>query len=636
MKKILRFAAILFSSVILGAVAATAAEVAVPRVQLPGAIVAELRQLENQFELALSQDCPGDKCFSRGCVYLSHETVDKPRSRSLPGLGEPEGGPGSVQSQEHLTGVRCELAVESTIASKDVSTLVKRLEQKLSRGYLIVSIEAKALPPLPFGLKQTPTPTPQTPVATPTPAVAVATPKGAAGAILSAQESPKWTFEQATRELWLSLLPHFSWMIAVVLGTSALMLLIWAWRRLGQETLEEKAMLASLAQSDTGSKDKLGSEATALAGANDPRAQSQDSLVGEDQDGTSAADASADDARFVRRQAELWRVKLEGDSKVFNELAAEWLKQHHFPLIAKLLLNFDLEVTEVLPARDDTAQDSLLFADYMRQMDHALLPSDATFFRSLQKHSVAAAVAGNSSLEVYARLRDEFGASELASLIARMPPRLGAILLSLAPSDFLGETSLLLEDVQRREMTLSLISSNRVSPAELSAVVSFVKSACSDSKLPENVAVRVASGVQHGRTMGVERVLGALLPRLSQAERKQVIEHEKARFGGTLPQWCLGIFYPEMLTRVPADMRNQMLLQLEPRELATWLTDVSTQVRVSVLREAPASLAAVLQSFGGPVAGEAATLAKAKVQGRLVELMRREYAAGHVKFEDLI
>ena len=51
----------------------------------------------------------------------------------------------------------------------------------------------------------------------------------------------------------VSLLPHFSWMIAVFLVTVAALTLIWALRRLGRETIEEKALAAQLA---AGSLDK--------------------------------------------------------------------------------------------------------------------------------------------------------------------------------------------------------------------------------------------------------------------------------------------------------------------------------------------------------------------------------------------
>ena len=44
--------------------------------------------LENQFELALALDCSPERCFSKGCTYVEHETADQPRGMSLPGFSQ--------------------------------------------------------------------------------------------------------------------------------------------------------------------------------------------------------------------------------------------------------------------------------------------------------------------------------------------------------------------------------------------------------------------------------------------------------------------------------------------------------------------------------------------------------------------
>ena len=119
----------------------------VPRTQIPPSVVAELRMIENQFDLALAQDCAPERCFSKGCAYGEHTVADKPRNGSLPGLGE-EQGPGSVSPQEYLTLARCSFAHEKGIAPRDVQALVKRLEQKLSKGWLMVSVEHEVLEPI--------------------------------------------------------------------------------------------------------------------------------------------------------------------------------------------------------------------------------------------------------------------------------------------------------------------------------------------------------------------------------------------------------------------------------------------------------------------------------------------------------
>ena len=85
------------------------------------------------------RDCAPERCVSKGCTYRDHAVVDLPRNSSLPGLGQSE-GLGAVAPQEYLTQARCELAHEKSIASKDVQALVKRLEQRLSKGWLQVTV----------------------------------------------------------------------------------------------------------------------------------------------------------------------------------------------------------------------------------------------------------------------------------------------------------------------------------------------------------------------------------------------------------------------------------------------------------------------------------------------------------------
>ena len=57
-----------------------------PNSEIPATVLGELRMLENDFELALSQDCDAARCFSKGCTYVSHSVADRPRAASMPGL----------------------------------------------------------------------------------------------------------------------------------------------------------------------------------------------------------------------------------------------------------------------------------------------------------------------------------------------------------------------------------------------------------------------------------------------------------------------------------------------------------------------------------------------------------------------
>ncbi len=223
--------ALLFVSV---AAAAQPAVTPVPEKHIPGSVLLELRAVESQFDLALARDCAPERCFSKGCVYRDHVVVDLPRSTSLPGLPN-EQGIGSVPPQEYLTAARCEFAHEKSVSAHDVTALAHRLEQQLSRGWLQVTVGRQILEPISPSLSISPAALPE----------AAPLPKPEAAAAVPAAP-PQWEAAVALRELWVTLLPHFAWMIAVVLVTLSALFMVWGGRRLGKESIEEKALAKQL------------------------------------------------------------------------------------------------------------------------------------------------------------------------------------------------------------------------------------------------------------------------------------------------------------------------------------------------------------------------------------------------------
>ena len=283
---------------------APAPTAAPPARTIPPQILLEVRELERQFDQALLRDCAPERCSSKGCVYKEHLAVDLPPSTtSLPGLGSNE-GIGAVPAQLYLTQARCEFTHEKAVPVRDVEALARRLEQRLSKGFLKVIVSRQVLDPINPALADSPPPKedkPPAPKEEPKPEPVAPPPP------------PTWDADVALRELWQALLPHFSWMIAVFLATLATLVIIWGARRLGKETLEEKAMLAQLTQTP----------ATAPETKVDP------------------ADAPIDaDKAFVDEQQSAWARRiadapLEKDDALIGHLLREWLKQGEFALLAK-------------------------------------------------------------------------------------------------------------------------------------------------------------------------------------------------------------------------------------------------------------------------------------------------------------
>jgi|GEM_PF-612267 len=610
----------------------------VPRSQLPAAIQASLRSFENQFELALAQDCPAEKCFPRGCVYLSHESVDRAKDAALPGLGDGQAAPGAQgPTQEYLTAARCEYAYENTLPAKDIATLSKRLEQKLSRGYTTIGIESKPLPALPSTLKQTPTPanaaTPS-PSATPTVgATPGATPTGAAE--LASKEAG-----DPLRELWRSLLPHFSWMIAILLGTTAVAVIIWAFRRLGRETPEERALMASLLETD----------AHATSQTEDKNEQGNGKETGEGVENAESQSSKGPSSDAILRSygtPGVWKSRMTAEPLVFEGVVRRWLREKDFASIAKLALGSQEEFRRVLPSGEEFALERAELADFMSSISIAALPSDEEFAGILSNALVASYVSeqeGDELVTLARLLREQFGSEGFADIIRQTTDRLGAVLFAVIPAWRQSDTAQLLPMNKRIGLVASLSATPRASQAEVTSVLRVVNAAVRGEAVPVAPAGDAAKdsklvGVSHGRDLQCGQALSALLPLLPKETRRAFVREEQLRFEGATPPWCDGLFYPEMLSSLSSDARNGIFLQLDARDIAVWSLGLAPELRKSLLTDLPGSLGAVVQSFlvGGlkTSAGESRAI-RERVRRALSDAVRSELHGGRLRLEEAV
>lgn len=591
-----------------------AAPVAVPHNEIPPAVVAQLRALESQFELALAADCAPERCFSKGCSYVAHTVVDKPATTSLPGLGA-DRGPGSIAAQEYLTQARCEFAHEKTVPARDVQSLVRRLHQKLSQGWLGVTVASEVLLPVPAGLRESPVPPPVPEVAPPPPLPPPA-----------AVEPPHWDASVAQRELWLSLLPHFAWMIAVVLLTLAGLTLIWGARRLGRESVEEKAMLLQLGQ---GGGALTGEDGTPH-GTPPPRIldAASDGLQGD----------TMAQRTFVEEQRRVWTDKIAGagfakDDSAVAGLLREWLKAGEFALLAKAVSVFSHHLTLTFPADGELAQRKLEFADYIKDHDGDL-PSDVEFFRVLNQHAISSALLSQADAEVYRSLREEFGSMGVVNVIDKLPPRPAALLFALVPVDCQLEVARLLGAERRARVVEQLLLSNRIARDETAHVFAVLRAATAGQALP--ALEGEYSGEDRGREFDAAGAISMLLPYLAPGERTALFKQAWQRGSGAFPVWYEGILSADMLAHIPLELQTDLLLEVEMRSLAAWVSIQQPVWQEDFIKRLPASM---LQALRGSMAfaSRAAQLGLA-VRGRqaLAAALQKRVGRGQVPFEALL
>ncbi len=591
-----------------------AAPTPVPQSHVPAPVLLELRTLESQFDLALAQDCAPERCFSKGCVYREHVTVDMPRTSSLPGLGQTE-GPGSVPPQEYLTEAQCEFTHEKSVPTRDVQALVRRLEQRLSKGWLKVKVGRQILQAISPSLRESP-PAPEPPAPPQPEPVVEAKPVEPAA-------PTTWEADIALRELWVSLLPHFSWMIAVVLVTMAAMTIIWALRRLGRETIEEKALAAQLA---AGPLDNA-APAEAAPDAGEPPNGSGPALEGEEE------------TAFVTAQQQLWtdriaQAELAKDESVVVELLRDWLKAGEFELLAKAIFVFGDRLSLAFSSDGELAVRKVAFAEYLKSVDENALISDADFFRKLNHHAISSTLMAQADADVYRSLREEFGSNGVANLIESLSPRHGALLFGHVPTDCQQDVARIMSSELRVQVADELLASNRISREETTHLFEVLNAARAARPLP---SAPVAQGIlDRGREFDAAGALSVLLPLIESSERGALFARALGRSGGTLPMWYQDILYGDMLLKLPEELQKDLLLEVDVRGLAGWSSVQQPAWQESfIARLAPAMQNAVRANMSF-VSREEQLKAARRGQNELVSAVKKQVARGKLSFAEII
>lgn len=567
---------------------AHAQEAGPPRRLIPPSLLVELQHVEDRFELALATDCAEGMCQSKGCSYVAHSLADRPPGASLPGLGQEPGPSSTADAQAWLSQARCEFAYEGSLDAEYVQALSRRLGTRTSSGFTSVSVSGQALPPLP------------PPVAEPVPV----------------EEEPEPVAEtppppDPLRELWTTLLDDFDWMIGLVLGTVCATTLIWGWRRVGRESLEERAMLAEI-------------ERDADAPPAPPPPEPVQATV-ELTDDTAGAQLAS------------WRLRLQeleplNPDPGLQAMLRDLLRAGELPLLAKAVLTFP-NLAGAFPSGGDIAASKLALSEYLKTVDTATLPSDAELARALSRHASSAALASQRDAEVVRSLREEFGPGGLVGLIEGVPARAGALLFALAPAEVQHELVHLLAPGQMAAMAEQLLRSNRMDPAETGYLFDVLRGAGAGGMPP---VVAPADVSDRGFPFDAPGALSALLPHLDPADRAAVLARALDRFGGSLPSWYTEILVPDMLFRLDEESRADLLLGADAEALAAWLSVQDPSVSVHLLESAPAALRASVRS--APVSPSRARQVAQADRGRreLARGFQAQLARDRVRFEDVV
>lgn len=565
-----------------------AAQTSVPRRQIPPTVLAELAQVQNRFELALAADCDATRCFPKGCGYVDHAAIDRPRRTSLPGLGG-DAGPGSVEPQEFLTRATCAFAHEEDVTAEEAQALAKRLGSKVSSGFVVVDVQRQALSALPDHLRH-PAP-PEPPPEDPADAVPPPPP-------------PDWS-----ERLFSALLPHVSWMLGIVLATLASVVLFWAWRRVGTATLEEQLLLAEMA-AGSGADTEVPAEA---APAVDP------------------------DAGFVAERARHWADRFTGwdadePPADLQALGRELLRSGDLPLLAKAALTLPAGFLDAFPVAGELARAKLALADYLKAVRPDELPDEAAFYRALDRHALAARLAAQDDASLVASIRDDFGAAGLAGLVGQLPDRAGALLFALAPAREQREMVRLLPPDALEGLAGQLLASDRMDPFESQVLFRVLDAARTGRALPEVPPLAVTD---RGARFDAAGALGHLLPSVDRTRQAALFAAALRRSQGRAPAWYRTLVTPSMLRRLPGDGLADLLLSVDAVPLAAWLDQQTDADRAALLDGMPRALRASLDAVAPSDAAAADALA-GRARDALAAGLQRQLAREGMTFEQVL
>lgn len=593
----------------------------VPASHIPPAVQLEVRALAREFDSALIADCAPEKCVSKGCAYIDHVAVDLPRTASLPGLASTtsEAGPGSVPPQEYLTEAVCQFAFEKSVGDKDVRALQRRLAQRLSKAWLKVSVVPEQLEPVPATLRESPPDKPPPPPP----------PDTTDDADKKPEPPAPWTFDVAVRELWSQLLPHFAWMIAVVLATLAALVLIWGGRRLGKESVEEKLVAAQLADGSAG--------AAGSAGTNGNGAAAADAALAAE-NAKSAADAAAD-AAFVKEQERLWTERITNadphDGTVLP-LFREWLRAGEFDLLAKAVFVFGDKVSQAISGDAELAMKKMEFAEHLKNVEESELPPPSEFFRRLNHHAVSSLLLSQDDVQIYRSLVEEFGSQGILRLTEALGPHYGALMLAMVPLDAQRGAVQIMTAESRVAFADTLLASTRISREETAYLFDVLRAAKSGTELPAPPAKNVRGVVDRGREIDAAGALSALLSRIDPAARALLFQRALQRFGGSLPQWYENIVYGDMLTKLRDDLKNDIVLDVEVGALAAWLSVQDPVWAETFAHTLPTSVQSALEASRASSASYEHLQLVRQGQHELATAMKKQAARGRLSFQGLL
>ena len=529
-----------------------------PKEKIPPEMLHELKVLDMKFAKVLAGECSPGQCVYRGCLYQRHEVVTLKSNRRLPGLsiGNPEIA--DHAPQYFLSRAMCEYAYEPGLDEQVVKDLDKRLEAKLSKGILKVSLKSVPLPKHPDALS----------------ALGVTQGKSILADFLGEYIAP---------------------LVFTLLGSVLFLTMIWAWRRLGKDSLEDQLRFMQFKKEIENQKPD--------------------------------EDEAKPDTDSLTPRIEALRNYFEGETTKLQTVTQKWLSEGDYAKLAYASQIFAKSGLELLPASSGLLQKKLELQNFIQDSFIYDEQKSIKIVEELERSVGNVGCLYDERTEAFHQFYRHCHPRGFAKLLSSVHPGVGAALLTLAPS---REQNLVIEHCEKGVMEAiasRLLSSPFISDSELSLAESAINDA-STGKDPKRV--EPDNKYDYGTKMDVGHPLSLLLGALDADTRRSLWQQAKSTNANKIPTWSHGIFYDDMLESLSNSQLKSLFMECDAKRVAPWFGNgLDPKVRDRILAIMPEAYSKALQS---PVFQEMSNEGYQEDMGKaLVKLCQR----GEIGFDEV-
>ncbi|MFZ9886763.1 MAG: hypothetical protein ACO3JL_04600, partial [Myxococcota bacterium] len=339
---------------------------------------------------------------------------------------------------------------------------------------------------------------------------------------------------------------------------------------------------------------------------------------------------------YSEQQERLWTERMgavgASSDDVVVELVRDWLRNGDFPMLARGFLIFGDRLSSAFTSDGSLALKKLEFADYFRSCDENQLPSRPDFFRRLNQSAMSAHLLSHSDVQLFRSLREEFGSSGVVALMGELPARYAALLFALVPRDTQYDVAKLLPPELRTLVAQQLFASSRMSKSEREYVFSSIHAAMEGNAPPPPPKDLVTD---RGPAVDAASALSVLLPTIEAAARSALLAKVLQSGRGAAPRWFEDILFPEMLDRLEAEQRKDLLLDVDIRALAAWLSLQDGDWQRAFMQQLSATMQGALRNNAGFESRVEQVQLAQEAHKQITKALKTQYAKGRAHFVNL-